>query len=229
MKNLRPIPLFLLALLSLVGLSVRATLVTGTDPRFGPNSLTIDTRTQMAWLDLNESLGLSYNQALADTLPGGLFDGYRFATVPDVLGLYSSAGIPTNGYYSLENPSIASLISLVGPTGTFQGWPEIAGITGSFNDRGLLYSAQMYASGVNSQLYYLVTCGPGLFDTQYGPDFSAPDLGDWLVKEVPEPGIGLMAIGGLLLSKWLSFRIARKSHLPQTPKPCARLPLDCSP
>ncbi len=210
-KSLNPIALSLVILS--VALSAKAALVPGTDPRFGPNSLTIDTSTQLAWLNLRESVGLSYEQALADTAPGGLFSGYRFATANEVLALYGSAGIQGTGYYPLATPSIQSLISLVGPTGTFQGEPEIAGITGSFNARGLLYTGQIYASGVNGSLEYLVTCGPSPYDLQVGPAFSAADLGNWLVMQVPEPSLWVFAIGGLLAFRCRSgFRWGRLEH-----------------
>ena len=97
MKTPHSITLVLLVTLSLANLPVKAALVQATDPRFGPNSLTIDTSTQLAWLNLGNSVGLSYDQVLADTAPGGIFSGYRFATLNEVLGLYSSAGIPASG------------------------------------------------------------------------------------------------------------------------------------
>jgi len=188
-KTLRFITLILLISLSLVRLAANAALVEATGPRFGPNSLTVDTRTQLAWLNLSKSLGLSYNQTLADTAPGAIFSGYRFATADEVLGLYSSAGIPGPGYYSLGNQSIQSLISMVGPAGTYQGWPQISGITGSFTllgEQELQDTSEIYASGVNGTLYYLVAA-PGFYAFEFGRDTSFPNYGSWLVKEVPEP------------------------------------------
>ena len=187
--------------LSLAGLSAKGALVQGTDPTFGPNSLTIDTSTDLAWLNLNYSLGLSYDQVLADTAPGGLFSGYRFATASEVLGLYDSAGIPDNGngYYPLGTPSILSLISLVGPMAPYQGEPSIYGLTGTTTSQGLQASAAIYASGLNSTLEFLVTSGPGIYDFAYNPSLSSAGIGSWLVKEVPEPSVGVIAIGGLLV------------------------------
>lgn len=190
--------LVLIVSLPLVGFPAQAALIQGTDPRFGPNSLTIDTSTELGWLNLTESAGLSYNQVLSDTAPGGIFSGYRFATVDEVLGLYSSAGIPGPGYYSLGNPSIQSLISLVGPTGTAQGWPQVLGITGSSvlpTQNSSQYTAGIYASGLNGALDYLVTA-PGT--AEFGRDYGTPDTGSWLVMQVPEPGVSLILAAGLI-------------------------------
>jgi len=123
--------ILLLVSLSLVRLQATAALVQATDPRFGPNSLTIDTSTQLAWLDLTASAALSYNQVLVDTAPGGIFSGYRFATVPEVLQLYGSRVLTTSEffdtahYYPVSSPSIQTLFSLVGTSGTFYGLPGI--------------------------------------------------------------------------------------------------------
>ncbi len=190
--------LALLVWLPVVEFPVKAALIQGTDPRFGLNSLTIDTSTELGWLNLNESAGLSYNQVLADTAPGGSFSGYRFAAVNEVLGLYSSAGIPGPGYYSLNNQPIQSLISLVGPTGTDQGWPRVVGITGSSvlpTQNSSQYTAGIYASGFNGALDYLVTA-PGT--AEFGRDYGTPDSGSWLVMQVPEPGVSLIIAGGLI-------------------------------
>jgi hypothetical protein len=198
MKALHFQILVLLVSLSLVRLPAKAALVQATDPRFGPNSLTIDTSTQLAWLDLTASAGLSYNQALADTAPGGIFSGYRFATVDEVRGLYSSAGIPGLGDYPLTNGPIQSLISLVGPSGVFQDWPAIFGITGSFTLAGsqpLQYTASISAVGHNGSFYYSVADPSG---TDYGRDTGYSTVGNWLVMEVPEPSACSMTIGGLI-------------------------------
>src|ERR1039457_3030873 len=113
MKMTHHTTLAALVLLLLTGLPAKANLMEATDPRFGPNSLTMDTTTRLAWLDLTASAGLPYQQVLADTQPGGIFSGFRFATAPEVLNLYPSAGIPGIGYYPLSTPPILTLISLI--------------------------------------------------------------------------------------------------------------------
>jgi len=52
--------------------SIRADLVQAGDPRYGPNSIIIDTASGLAWLGLPFSSGLSYQQALLATQPSAL-------------------------------------------------------------------------------------------------------------------------------------------------------------
>jgi hypothetical protein len=187
MKTIRRTLLMILVSLFLTALPARAALYLTSDPQFGPNSVTVDTSTGLGWLGLTESVGLSYDQVIADMQPGGIFNGFRYASSQEVLTLYNSAGITGTGYYALSTPSISTLISLMGPTGTFNGEPEINGITGT-SSGSTQYAAAIYASiGPNGPLLYLVTCGPGIGSVSYGDPFSFPDVGSWLVKEVPEP------------------------------------------
>jgi hypothetical protein len=88
--------------LLLMALSVRGSLITGADPSFGANSLTIDTQTELAWLNLSFTASLSYNQALADLRPGGMFSGYTFASSHQVTGLFADTGISGTGTGSTD-------------------------------------------------------------------------------------------------------------------------------
>src|SRR5215469_12004001 len=107
MKNTFRFVLAGTATLMLMAFSARANLVMGTDPAFGANSLTIDTQTELAWLNLSFTAGLSYDQVLADMQPGGIFSGYTFASSLQVTDLFSDAGISGSGYYSFSTPAIS--------------------------------------------------------------------------------------------------------------------------
>jgi len=185
-----------------------AILYLATDPNFGPNSVTVDTSTGLGWLNLTETVGLSYNQVLAETQPGGTFSGYSFATVPEVMTLYASAGIPGPGYYPLSSPSIQSLFSLVGSTWSVDGLPATQGFSATPN--GTLQDCpQIYASGVNSGLNYLVS-GPGFYLLAVNPTLSATGLGSWLVKEVPEPSdLGICVLAAFSL---IGFELVQRQH-----------------
>ncbi len=91
----------------------RAALLEGADTRFGTGSLTIDPVHQLAWLDLSHSVGYSFNAALQATDSGGVFEGYRHATVTEVAGLFQTAGLAGSNVYSPNNPNIAALIKLL--------------------------------------------------------------------------------------------------------------------
>jgi hypothetical protein len=188
--------------LLLTGLPAKATLIQADDPRFGLNSLTVDTTTRLAWLDLTASAGLSYRQVLADTQPGGIFSGYRFATAQEVLTLYASAGIPGTGEYPGSAPgdqSILTLISLIGATSFQDGQPETFGISGTAVLNGQVVPGLdfLYVSGVPT---YAVSGVPGQ-TLVYGEDTSFPTVGSWLVSPVPESAdssIYVLAAAGLI-------------------------------
>src|SRR6516165_3756551 len=109
MKALVRIIPMVFASIWLAGAPAKANLIPATNPSFGANSLTIDTGTGIAWLNLTASAGLSYQQVLADTQPGGIFYGFRFATDQEVLNLYSSAGFTTGFYPSSSQPILLFL------------------------------------------------------------------------------------------------------------------------
>ena len=188
--------------LLLTGLPAKANLIEANNPRFGVNSLTVDTTTGLAWLDLTASAGLSYQQVLADTQPGGLFSGFRFATAPEVLNLYTSAGIPGTGLYPLTTPSILTLISLIGPTGTINGQPGMTGLSGTPASFDSQHAPAIYATGVNGvEQYWVNDGGYSSGGTSYGVTTSYPKLGSWLVSSVPESSdasIYVLAAAGLI-------------------------------
>ena len=183
--------------LLVMALSTRASLLTGTDPAFGANSLTIDTQTQLAWLNLSYTADLSYNQVLTDMQPGGMFSNYTFATSQEVVGLYADAGIGVLGYNSLSSPAISSLISLVGSTGPINGYPGFIAISGTSNGPGAQAAPAITAVGINGNEEYFVSGGPGSGSTSYGDSTSYPTVADWLVTTVPEPCVGSIAIAGI--------------------------------
>lgn len=198
MKTYHHITLAVIISLFLTGLPAMANLIQATDPSFGPNSLTIDTSTGLGWLDLTASAGLSYQQVLADTQPGGIYSGFRFATAQEVLTLYTSAGIPGTGEYPASTPSILSLISLVGATSFQDGNPQTFGISGT-SDSGLQVVPGLDFLYVNGVPMYDVTGVPGQ-GLDYGLGYGNPAVGSWLVTNVPETAdasIYLLAAAGL--------------------------------
>jgi hypothetical protein len=180
-------------------LPVKADLLPQDNARFGVTSLTLDTRTGLAWLDLPLTAGLSYQQVITSTQPGGAFDGFRYATSQEVLDLYASAGIPSPGDYPESSPvtqSILSLISLVGATSSQDGRPETFGISGTpnFGGRDKPGFDFFLSAGIPE---YEVTAG-GQFGNQVGETFGSPLTGSWLVQ-IPEPSSVLLGTGGALI------------------------------
>ena len=189
MKTIHHLSLTILGLLLLTALPAKAILYLAGDPQFGPDSVTVDTSTGLAWLKLNEAAGLSYNQVLAETQPGGMFSAFRFATVQEVLDLYSSAGIPATGDYALSTTSIQSLFSLIGTTGLINGEPGVVALSGTSAGGDAYCAPAIYAIGNNGVEEYSVTDGgltPG-GSAAYGTTYSFPELSSWLVRSIPEP------------------------------------------
>ncbi len=151
----------------------------------------------------------------AGTQLGGVFSGFRFATAQEVLGLYTAAGIPGTGLYPASNPSIQSLISLVGATSFQDGHPEAIGITGTSFSGGLVVSSLdfLYDSGVPK---YRVSGVPAE-SLIYGVDTGFPTVGSWLVAVVPEPTSA--SIYFLVVVVLIGFRVLQRK--PKVAYPCA--------
>ena len=215
MKSIRLPALLGTVTFMLMALSARATLITGPDPAFGANSLTIDTQTGLGWLNLGFTAGLSYNQVLADMQPGGMFSGYTFATSQQVADLYADAGIGAPGNYPLSTPVIASFISLIDPTGSINGEPGFAAVSATSAGAGVQEAPRISAydviGGPNGTGEYLVSDGTGAFSAVYGDNTSYPDLSSWLVTTVPEPGVWSVAIAGLI-----AFAFVRLKRIGET-------------
>lgn len=184
----------------------RADLYLTDDPTFGPDSVTVDTSTDLGWLNLSETAGLSYGKVSSEMQPGGTFSGFRFATVQEVLGLYSSAGIPGTGIYSLSTPAIPSFLSMIGMSGTINGYPGVLALTGTpyAGAPGFYCAPAIYAFGNSGIEEYMVNDGDfKAGGAAYGSTASYPNLSSWLVEEVPEPANGSFLI--LITLSWRGF------------------------
>jgi len=198
MKTITPTTLAALVSLCLTGVPAHADLLQRDSPRFGANSLTLDTGTGLTWLDLPFTLDLSYLDAEAATQPGGKFTGFRHATAQEVQSLYGSAGFG-EGLILQSSPSfqnVASLISLVGQSSAQDGAPEALGITGTLVNGHAVLAAMDYLL-VNGTPGYLVSAVTG--GAQYGLDTHFPTVGNWMVV-VPEPSsYALLLVAGALM------------------------------
>ena len=85
----------------------------------GDGLITFDDSTQLQWLDLSVTSNWSYNDVTAELSVGGLFEGWRYATVSEFRHLASEAGIyaPTfpADYYGIADDVIALLTLLDAP------------------------------------------------------------------------------------------------------------------
>ncbi len=81
-------------------------------------SYTTDTSTGLDWLDVTSTGNLPFDEVSAQFGPGELFEGWRYATLSELLGFYASAGGPGtyNGFDPVHNSWVPGLQALWGLT-----------------------------------------------------------------------------------------------------------------
>jgi hypothetical protein len=172
---------------------------------------TLDTDTNLLWLDMSHSVGVSAQSILDGTDPGALAAaGWSFASLSQIASLLENAGMsgPFDGTQSPWNfASAASIVSLLGAT---------------YGD-----SIQAFASeGPGEPFLYTpvvatcALCGVGGADLP-GPAVPSSAfgawMGSWLVMEapvaapVPEPETYAMLLAGLGLIGFVAHRRKRAS------------------
>jgi hypothetical protein len=214
MKTIHHIILTIFTLLFVAAPSAKAYLYLTGDANFGSNSITVDTSTGLGWLNVSKTAGLSYQQVHSETQTGGTFSGFRFATVQEVLHLYSSAGLTassygnTTGYYPVSSPSIQTFFSLLGTSGTFNGLPGILDLSGTSPNGGVTYFAPAIYGWTTDQEYWVSDGGFQLGGTEYGATFSDPGLSSWLVESVPEPAAANFLV--MAAAAWCGFKLLHR-------------------
>lgn len=205
------------AILSLFACPVNAALMSVDDPLFGVGSMTVDSSTNLAWLDLSITEGKSFNEVSSQLGVGSIYSGYRFASPDEVYALFVEAQIPDINHgdpqYSssvMASSSIANaapamaLIQLMGPSYTYGvTLSEIAGFS----------SQHVTVNGSNLVQMPFATVREGVV-TQEGiqsfgevyttgsylsPADSYVGVGSWLVRPVPEPAAVTMFFAGLVM------------------------------
>jgi len=162
--------------------------------------MVLDTRTQLLWLTTAHTVNYSYLSAVAATGPGGVFEGFRHATVQEVDGLLESAGLPVGGQIFESDPRLAPLpafIGMFGRTEIFNGRDHLVGITGSAvtpPPSGVWREAGVHFLFSLPESYYRM----GDIGSAISGEIGSPALANWMVMQVPEPATWLLiAAGGL--------------------------------
>jgi len=165
------------------------------------NSL-IDNATNLEWLDLTETQGLTVNQALSSSFV--TVDGYAYATTAQVTTLFANAGFVTgvSDTDPLNDPAAATLLAGLGCTqfcspgtnATGRGWADFGG---GFNYR------PFYANtGLGAQ-YAIISLGNA------SEDFADTTAGVYLVRTVvPVPAAVWLFGSALGLLGWVRRRTA---------------------
>jgi len=169
---------------------------------------TTDTNTGLDWLDLTETIGMSYNQVTNQFDVGGRFEGYQYATGAQVNTLISNyTGIATFGTglnYFFETPiGIDGLVQLLGNTYITNTTNDPDLINFSFGITGDTQATGNYFAAI---ILDRVEAGVGFNDfsrTQdsvFQSDAQRSTLGSFLVRtaSVPESSSLMFLIFGLL-------------------------------
>lgn len=151
----------------------------------------IDTATNLEWLDLTQTQGLTWNQAEASAFV--TVDGYVHATDEQVITLFLNAGFLTtdNTNNVLNNPAANDLLSFLGCTQ----------FCGTVNATGRGFADWNGAGTTTRPNYHLSGLGAGAATTSLltsNLDLADTTAGHFLVRTVvPEPGTALLLGLGL--------------------------------
>ena len=185
-------------------------------PSLDGNNLTRDTESGLDWLDVTLSLGRSYNDVSTQFGAGGDYEGFRFATGPDLETLFTNAGLTLDDPGPVSQP-ILDFIDLFGsaPFG------QVLGVSARYDDTVDGVDPALVGTGcvahpscrAPDQPPRLVVIQPDHSTGPFGPqgDPSSTQetfLGAMLVRPIPEPSsLILCCIGGGLV-----FSHVRRRH-----------------
>lgn len=174
--------LFVAAMLA-VPVGAQAALISANSD-YGPDTITFDTATGLAWLDVTYAQGRTYNDVSSKTGIGQEFEGFHHATQSELQGLFANAGISnmTGGTSAANFSPATALQALVGMTHsgglTPANWTTgIAGFSASAGTHKLS-SLRIFTQTPEAQVY-LANGGNA------GDGSSNASWGHWLVSEQP--------------------------------------------
>lgn len=167
--------------------------------------VTTDTSSGLNWLDLSESLGLSYDYVSSQFGSGGDFVGYRHATRDETEDFFANAGIVgvTNGYNDFNYQPILDLAALLGTPLN----PPTTGVRGVFDE--FLTSNNTYSTWVPLVNHTNLTGVIGYSNST--PDSSGSTTGHFLVSVSPVPVPAAVWLFGTALLGLVGFSKRRQA------------------
>jgi len=181
----------------ITGAPAKATVMSISDPVFGPNSLVLDTSTRLEWLDLK----FTYSQTISQITASPQFGAFTYATEDEFNQLGENFFAPAPFYPApvLDGTITQEFMSLI------LGEPVnpvaiIAGFLGP-----LVYNTPSDLRACNATILLNGQTGgqlQGFVDEQCDVSGDSPERGSFLIRpaEIPEPGsLGLLAAA---LSSW---------------------------
>lgn len=177
----------------------------------GTGTLTIDSDQELAFLDVNLSLGRSFNDISSQFGLGGDFEGFRYANQSEVRALMVNFGIQiqttafgSNGeeFAQLSSQTdLLNFVNLLGPTSQDSSIVRIEGITDD-----IVTEENSLTTRRRTEILYFFGGSPSEeLRMGYAQDmsFTLPQVGSWLVQDnVPTPsGLAVVAFGALATSR----------------------------
>lgn len=174
----------------------------------GDGLLTFDDQSRLEWLDVTQTVNMSFNRVLGQLASGGTFEGFRVATSDQVRALFVSGGwtgsfnVHYNNAPGLHTEAV-SIVSLLGETTASYDPYATYGMVSDTRPGGENFYNAMYAFDSPSIPHY-ASAWINAFATS--PDNSFDHVGTYLYREVaapiPEPetyalmlaGLGMLAI-----------------------------------
>lgn len=168
----------------------------------GDSLITLDTNTNLEWLDSSATQYISYNQMASQLGVGQAFEGWRYATPAEFQNLLDSYA-PSGFGMDIYAAGLLNIMDHVGMSYTI-------GLPGSSFYRRALdglfdipFGLGRQIGGINIDMngeYYTYVAGSSLWGSTVD-DFGS-DAGHWLVRAAPEPStLGLLVIGGIFAMK----------------------------
>ena len=185
------------------------------DSAFGPGTITLDQSTGLRWLDLTLTTPYTFNQAVAQTGVGGLFEGFHIASGDEVFQLWKDAGIDVGfvGVFTTQNfVPVTNLMTLVGGPLSHEG--NLGG--GNFFDYTVGYVTDVHTPDWYTLASLSADPDPTLTGrASFGEIPISQEVvgqqGSWLVTSVPEPSSLLLLGSGLFTAACRLRKRARQT------------------
>jgi len=170
---------------------------------YGDGSNSLDTSTNLLWLDVPLTYQWGRTAVLSELGPSGLFEGYRYATSAEISQLWTDADIPNpyNGAATSAASAYEALIALLGHT---------TSNSDKYNVLAMNSSLDLLTSFAMLRVTYERGAPQGLL-ADPDTDQISIEYGSYLVKPVPIPAALPLFAAGLGAMGLMSRRRKRKA------------------